>query len=128
MQLKANKFAHKIFICCNVIIILLSLLIYLIILPQFDNYISKEKESSLKQLNQMLSEKSKMYLDYSDEYADGYQGSTMYKTVSNIVNTEILRYFQINPDFVYYALIPKREAQSIKPLLYNTEKIQLIQQ
>jgi len=95
MQLKANKFAHKIFIYCNVIIILLSLLIYLIILPQFDNYISKEKQSSLKQLNQMLSEKSKMYLDYSDEYADGYQGSTMYNTVSNIVNTVTFRSIRI---------------------------------
>ena len=30
---------------------------------------------------------------------------------------------QINPDFVYYALIPKRKGQSIKPLFYNKEKM-----
>lgn len=123
MHLKINKLAYKVFIYNNIIIILLSLLICLIIPPQFDNYISREKESSLKRLNQMLSQQGEMYLDYIDKYYDGYQGIRVYNEVSNMVETELLRYFQINPDFIYYALVPKRKGQSIKPLFYNKEKM-----
>jgi len=123
MQLKINKLANKIFIFYNVVIILLFLPIYLIIPPQFDKYISKEKESSLKGLNQMLSQKSKLYLNYSHTYSYGIEGGKNYDVMSGMVKTELLRYFQINSDFVYYALIPKREGQSIEPLIYNSEKM-----
>jgi len=123
MQLKINKLANKTFIVCNVIIILLFLLIYLIIPAQFDKYISREKESSLKQLNQMLSEHSKLYLNYSHTYSYGIAEGKSYDVISEMVKIELLRYFQINPDFIYYALIPKRGGQSIDPLIYNTEKI-----
>ena len=130
MRLKINKLAHKIFIYLNVIIILLCLLIYLIIPPQFEEYIEEEKKSSLKHLNQMLSKQSKMYLDYSTKYTPGSKGIEFYSKgidyynmISVMVKTELLRYFQINPDFVYCALIPKHEGKSLEPLYCNKEKM-----
>ena len=123
MQLKNNKLANKIFIPLNIIVILLSGLIYHVIPPQFEQYIVKVKEDELKQLSQMLSKQSKLYLNYAHAYSYGVHEGRHYSAVSDMVKTELIRYLQINPDFVYYALIPKREGQSIEPLIYGAEKI-----
>lgn len=126
MQLKINKLAAKIFIYPNVIIILLSMLLYLIIPPQFEEYILKEKEDVLKQLNQMLSEDTEFYLFKLYSYQHGIQGL---KGTLDVIKTELLNHFQTNPDFVYYALISKQQEGLAKELfIYNKEKMLLVEE
>jgi len=113
MQLKINTIASKVFICQNVIIIILSLLLYLIIPSQFESHVYREKESALKQMNQMLSQHTALYFGHMASHG-----------LTDVVKQELLNTFQTNPDFAYYALIPKQyDTVKEEPLLYNVENM-----
>jgi len=106
MQLKNNKLANKIFIPLNIIVILLSGLLYYVIPPQFEQYIIKVKEDELKHLNQMVSQHGVSYLGH---------------LVANVVRQELLNAFQTNRDFIYYALVPSLIEE--RSVIYNEEKM-----
>ncbi len=118
MRRSINKIGWKVFIYHNTVIFLLFMCLYMIVPYRFEAYITKEKESSLKQLNGMLSRYGKRYLNISSG-TSSFNSANSFKELS--FKELFLPYYQINPDFRYLALIHEKDDPSMTPFFYNIE-------
>lgn len=112
MRRSINKIGWKVFIYHNMVIFLFFMCLHLLIPLRFEAYITKEKESSLKHLNEVNSRYGRSYLNFSSYPSFNFVTS---------FNEVVLPYYQINPDFRYMALIHENDKPSLLPCLYNIE-------